>query len=282
VRAAGLRTASLLAAAQSDWATAESLLLVAREIHRAGGDAREQVLALSYLSFYARMQGRIDPSEAFAREAVEIADGLDDDRAHSAALTALGDVLSARGDHARALARYEEAVEVRERYGDPLLVTDAVYNLGMAAYHAADTVRARAAFSTALTQARELGEETYLAAAQLMLALLDFDASGPDTASERALEAYELYTHLEDDRSRARCVVVLAAAAAARGDRDSAARLLGAAQTLRADAAPDEFETPLLERVLPELEQALEPRALAELVAEGRSRADVVSEGARA
>jgi hypothetical protein len=115
-----------------------------------------------------------------------------------------------------------------------------------------------------------------------MLALLDFDAKGPAVASERALEAYELYTHLGDDRSRARCVLVLATAAVTRGDHDDAARLLGAAETLRAGAAPDEFEAPLLERVLPELEQALEPDSLADLIAEGRSRTDVVSAGAGA
>lgn len=271
VRAAAMRTAALQAAAQSDWQVARTMFDEARILYHAAGQTLEEVLALSYLSFYARMQGDIDAAEPLAQEAVTIAADLDDDRARSAALTVLGDVYSAQGKHELALERYEEAVALRIRFGDPLLVTDAVYNLGMVAFHAREYTRAREAFSDSLAQARELGEAPYVAAAQLMLAELDLLDGEGALAATHARESLVLYTELEDDRSRARCLVVLAGAAAEESAFETAARLIGAAEAARGTDAPDEFELPALERYLPELEAVLGAEAFADLATEGRA-----------
>ena len=110
-----------------------------------------------------------------------------------------------------------------------------------------------------------------MAAAQLLLSLVDLRSSQAAKASERAREAFGLYTQLEDDRSRARCVLVLAASAAERGDGELAARLSGAAEALRGDEPPDEFEAPLLEQYLAGLAVSLGAQSLAALTAEGRS-----------
>ena len=101
---------------------------------------------------------------------------------------ALADVYSARGDTTRRCAQYEEAVALRRPLGDPLLVVDAVYNSGVAAFHAGDYGRARDAFEDSLVIARELGEAPYIAAAQFMLA---------SSTSSRA-------TRLERARARSR------------------------------------------------------------------------------
>ena len=271
VRAAALRTASLLAAAQSDWMGAVASLSEARELYRELGDDREQVLVLTYLSFYASRLADDDRAEQYAEEAVAVAESLEDDRASSAALGALADVHSAKGEYEQAVARYEEVVVIRARMDDPLLLTDAVYALGKAAFQAEDDDRARRDLGRALEQARSLGEEQYLAAAQLLLSLVDLRTGDALGASGRAREALELYTQLEDDRSRARCVLVLAASAADRGEDELAARLSGAAEALRGDDPPDEFEAPLLDRHLVELVVSLGVESLASLTAEGRS-----------
>jgi predicted ATPase/class 3 adenylate cyclase len=271
IRAGALRTASLLAAAQSNWAEAVSLLTGARELYRALGDGREQVFALSYLSFYATRLNDIDRAESFAQDAVAVAEELDDDRASSAALSALGDVYSAQAEHALAFARYEEVAAIRARLGDPLLLIDAIYSLGKAAFNAGDHARARQELGLALERARALGEEQYIAAAQLLLALVETHAGETEGVAERAYEALELYTQFEDDRSRARCVLVVAAASAAAGDARRAARLTGIAEVLRDDEEPDEFEAPLLKRFLPDLEATLGDEALVALTSEGRA-----------
>lgn len=273
VRAAALRTAALQAASQSDWHTAETLLADARMIYDARSESRDAVLALSYMSFFAARQGDVERGEGYAQEAVAIAADLDDDRASSGALSALADVYSSKGQHERAVGAYEQAAAIRARLGDPLLIADATYALGKAAFQANNWQRARAELERALAQARSIGEGGYIAASLLMLSLLDLEGDDPATAATRAREAFSLYSELEDDRSRARCILVLAAAATARGWYEAAAQLLGAAETLRGAELPDEFEAPLLESSLPQLE-AQAGHELLLLVENGRS-ADV-------
>ena len=276
VRAAALRTAALQAAAQSDWPTAASFLEEALGLYHETGQAEDAVRSLSYLSFLARMQGDLERAERLARQAVTQAAELDGERARAASLIVLGDVYSAQGHHDLAAEQYEEAVALRIRFGDPLLVMDAVYTLGMAGYHANDHVRAHNAFSDALTQARDLGEAPYVAAAQLMLALIelsDHDASSADT---RAREALALYSSLGDDRSRARCLVALAGVAVEEDSPETAARLLGAADAARGPDAPDEFELPVLERYVHAIEARLGQQAFAALEREGRALREIV------
>ena len=271
VRAAALRTAGFLAAAQSDWAAAESMLSEARLVYHAEGEKRDEVIALGYLSFFATRRNDIERAEQFAQEAVAIAAELDDDRAASGALSALAEVYSAQGEHELAVARYEEAARLRAGLDDPLLLADATYSLGKAAFHASDSHRARHELGRALEQARGLDEAPYVAAAQLLLALIDLQEGDDANATTRAREALDLYSHLEDDRSRARCVIILAAAAADQGELEQAARLIGAAEALRSGDQPDEFESPMLERSLPQLEARLGSDVLEALSAEGRS-----------
>ncbi len=270
-RAAALRTAAQQAAAQSDWGAAESMFAEARDLYRSVGLASEEVLVLAYSSFVALRRDELARAEAFAEEAVAIADGIDDLRASSGALSVLGDIYSTQGQHERAIARYEEAVALRTQLGDPLLVTDAVYNLGMACFRAADLTRAESEFVDALAQARELDEAPYVAAAQFMLAVIALGEGGADEAATRARESLALYSQLEDDRSRARCLLVLAATAVEDGSYETAARILGAAEAARGDDEPDEYETPILERYLPELAGHVDPEDQSALMTEGRA-----------
>jgi hypothetical protein len=90
-----------------------------------------------------------------------------------------------------------------------------------------------------------------------MLAEVDILEGEPTSARARAKESLALYSDLEDNRSRARCLVILAATAVAEGSYETAARTLGAADAARGDDSPDEFERPLLERCAPELAAAL-------------------------
>ena len=183
---------------------------------------------------------------------------------------AVGDVAWVEGDHDRAVAQYEEAVELSRGTGDPLLVVTAVYNLGMAAYQGGRSERARKAFHEALELGRDLHDAPHVAAAQFMLGHLDVLAGDTRSALEHASESYLLYTDLEDARSRARCLVVLAAVAAGDGFTEDAARLLGGAEALRGDDPPDLFELRTLEQFAGDLEFRLGTAAFGELKIEGR------------
>jgi predicted ATPase/class 3 adenylate cyclase len=271
VRAAALWTAAQQATAQSDWAAAAPMLDEARDLYRAAGDGRAEVFALANASFVAMRLDDPQQAERLADEAVATAAGIDDARAASAAAIALADVHTTRGAHDLALVEFERAVELRATLGDPFLVCDAVYNLGLAAFHAGDAARARRAFEDALLQARDLDEAPYVAAAQLMLAILDVLEGEAEAAGPRVERSLEIYTSLEDDRSRARCLVVLAAVALSSGSPREAARLLGASRAAREPDDPDYFELPLLERVESELERELTASERAALEREGAS-----------
>jgi predicted ATPase/class 3 adenylate cyclase len=268
-RAAAIWTAAQQAAMQSDWEAAVSLLEEARTLYRELANRSAESLALSYLAFVSHRRNDLEAAASYAEDAVSIARELADARAESAAVMALGDVRSAQGDHATAIALYEEGVELRRGLGDPVLISDAIYNLGLVAFQGGDHERAREVFEESLRTARELDETPYVAAAQFMLAELDFLAEDPNVAV-RAGESLAIYSELEDDRSRARCVLLLAGAATLNGSFEEAARLLGVAEGLRGEDPPDVFEAPVLERARPELESALGSDRLAKLVAEGR------------
>jgi predicted ATPase/DNA-binding SARP family transcriptional activator len=269
VRAAALRTAAQQATAQSDWDAAVPLFEKAIELFHACGRSRDEVVGLSLLSFASLRRDEPDEAQALAERALEIASELADPSATATALMALGDVGWVRGEHKRALVQYEEAVTLRRALGDPGNVLDAVYNLGMVAFQGESFERAREAFEEALGLARSLGEALHIAAAQFMLADLDLHADDPSSARERAREALALYSEFGDNRSRARCLVVLAGAAAAEGSLEEAARMLGAAEAFRAGEPVDSFELPILRRYEPELESALGDRTLARLKAMG-------------
>jgi predicted ATPase/DNA-binding SARP family transcriptional activator len=270
VRAAALRTAAQQATAQSDWDAAVPLFEEAIDLFHECGRGRDEVVGLAHLSFVSLRRDEPEHAQSLAERALEIASELSDPTAMSFALMALGDVGWVRGDHERALSQYEDAVTLRRGLDDTGLVLDAVYNLGMAAFQGESFSRAREAFEEALGLAQSLGEALHIAAAQFMLADLDLRADDSASARERAREALDLYIELGDDRSRARCLVILAGAAAMDGSLEEAARMLGAADAFRADQPLDTFELPVVERCAPELESAFDERRLSELKREGR------------
>ncbi len=269
VRAEALRSAARHATAQSDWSSAAVLLEEARELFRECERGYDQVTVVAYLGWIALRQDEPERAEELCEEALTLARALEDPGATAAALMTLGDVRSTQGDHEGALAEYEEAVTLRRGLGDPLLVADAIYNLGMTAFQGEDLVRARPAFEEALGLARELDEAPWVAAAQFMLGQLDLAAGENGSAIERANEALAVYTSLEDDRSRARCLVVLAGATAGEGSLEDAARLLGAAEALRGKLPLDGFELPILERWQRVLDVDLGVQRLSALKADG-------------
>jgi predicted ATPase/class 3 adenylate cyclase len=268
VRADALWTAARQATAQHDFDGAVPLLEEAVVIFRQLERSREAAFALSELGWIALERGQTARAEALCEEALAVADEAADARARSGALRVLSDVFAARNELTEAIELQKEALALRRTLGDPLLVSDATYHLGVSFFRVRDTDRARQALAESLVLARELGEETQQAAALFMLAELDLLAGDHDLAETQIRESLAVYTRMENDRDRAECLVVLAGVAAAKGSFEEAARLLGAADTLRGDAPLDLYELPVLERFQPDLEAALGEDEFARLRAE--------------
>jgi predicted ATPase/DNA-binding SARP family transcriptional activator len=258
-----------LAAAQDDLRAETPFLEQALDLFRKLERPREAAFALGELGWIALQQGQDERAEALCEEALELARETGDAGAISGQLNYLADIYSARNDHARALAAHEEALALRRTLDDPYLVTNSTYNLGIAAWENGEVSRARRAFEETTDLARGLGDVIHIAAANFMLAELDLAVDELDRAEQRILSCLAIYTVLENHRSRAECLVVLGGIAAGRGHFEPAARFLGAADALRGDLPLNRFETPVLERCMPELEAALSGERLADLRAQG-------------
>ena len=272
VRADALWTAARLASGQSDWDASVPLLEEAQALFRAQDRGREVVFALSELGSIELRRNNAARAATLCDEALTIARDLGDARASSGVLTILSDVARTLGDHAQALAYAEDALDLRRGLGDgdPLLIADATYHVGVAAFAAGDFDRSENAFEVALALARDVGDALYTAAALCMLGTTELLKDDLERVYERLSESLAIYAEIDDDRSRAECLCALGGYAASVGHPEQAARLWGAADAARGNG-PFEYAEPVIEaRFTPLLVKSLGVARLEELRAEGR------------
>ena len=275
VRAAALRTAALQAAAQSDWGAARADARARRAscIRRSAVRLCDEIVSplVSQLR-RARCKTTSTSHEQFAQEAVagrQVGSTTIERigrRPHGARRRLLG---SRRARRSRVDAGTSEAVALESRGRRPA-PDRRMPSTTLAWPRSRRATRSRPRrFRRALDIARALGEVPYMAAAQFMLAELDLlDGRRRSTHASARARASTLYTELEDDRSSRPLPRRSCGRRCRRGRHEDAARLVGAADALRGDERPDEFETPVLERPHP----SSRPRSggrLAELKAEG-------------
>ena len=224
VRADALRTAARQAAAQSDWGAARPARRGARALPRAGdasrGDLRTLVAQLLSRSTARRRSVRSSSTQGGRRgrqptgRRSRVVGGAD----------VLGDVYSARGEHARALAQLRGSRRAPRRSRRPAAGRRRSVQPRHGRFPADDLERARASLRRALEQARDLGEEAYIAAAQLH-ARRARPARGRSRAAPSAhRESTRGSTReLEDDRSQ-RALRASSSLGASTAERGEAAR----------------------------------------------------------
>ena len=125
----------------------------------------------------------------------------DDTLARSGALETLSEVVPARATLARAIALYEEALAPRT-LGDPLLIADATYHLGVAVFQAGDVDSADRA-SRSRSQSRGAWRGDRRPPRRCHLAELACSARRRTERPIRCSRALDLYAQLGDDRVRA-------------------------------------------------------------------------------
>jgi hypothetical protein len=102
-----------------------------------------------------------------------------------------------------------------------------------------------------------------------MLAELELLDGRLELAEDAIRESLAVYTELDNVSACAGCLFLLGEIFAARGSHEDAARLIGAAESLRGDALVSPFAQVALERLLPSLETVLGSARVSDLVAEG-------------
>jgi predicted ATPase/DNA-binding XRE family transcriptional regulator len=240
LRARALRGAGLLATWQGDYATARALHAESLALYRALADRDGVGHALENLGMVAHEQGDFAAAAALHTESLAIRRGLGDRRNVASSLNNLGLVKRALGDYPSARTLHAEGLALHRILRDDQGIGNELTNLGMLAYLTGDYAAARALHEESLAIRRALGDRRGVAISLGNLGRVAY-RQGNHTAA-RALHAESLQLRQAlGDATMPEGIEGLAAIAGARGEVARAARLLGAAATLRAAIALRQF-----------------------------------------
>jgi predicted ATPase/class 3 adenylate cyclase len=234
-RAWALRAASLLASQQSDLEVADRLASEALALFRADGDRRGAGTTLTVLGMIAFV-GRRDFAEArrLFGQALELLSGPGEEQPQRSTRMWLANLMSAEGEHDRAVALHRESVASARREGSTLSLAIALNNLYVAEALAGETEHARRSIEESVALLRDVGHRPALANGLCNLAHAKLTTAPADALAHYS-ESLRLCLEIEEPRSTLYCLQGGAAIFAARGDHGHAATLLGAASRIGAN-----------------------------------------------
>ncbi len=233
LRGKALRGAGLLATWQGDYVAARALHAESLALYRALGDRDSIAHALENLGMVAHEQGDYAAASALHAESLTIRRELGDQRNSASSLNNLGLVMRGQGDYAAARALHEESLTIHRALQDHQGIGNELSNLGMIAYLQGDDAAAQLLHEESLVIRRTLGDRRGIAISLSNLGLVAYRRG--DYATARALHEESLRIRRAlGDASIPESLEGLAAVAGALGAPARAARLLGAAATLRA------------------------------------------------
>jgi DNA-binding SARP family transcriptional activator len=218
-----------LALRQGDGGHAGRCFAAAATVLRRSADPAGLALASSGRGWVALSTGDVEAAAVLAREAVALADAVDDHWIRGDALNTLGTALRLAGDLGGAGASYHEAVEVRRRAGDIEGVAATVGSLAWLEVAGDELEAAEELFEGALSESEERDDVWYAAAVGLALAYTALASGDLDRARELAARGIRSCGRLGAPGLLASGLGVLAAADALGGAPGGAAILAGAA-----------------------------------------------------
>ena len=201
-------------------------------LQRDGHDPRAQSATLQSLGLVAQHQKAYDRSVTLYEQSLTLAREFGDDEAIVVVLNGLAIAAQARGDLEQAILLYEESLAVARRIGAPRYIAITIGNLGNLAADQGDADKAVALFDESLALYREIGDQRGTA---ICLYSLGHQAvvRGDVLAHGFLAEALQIFVDLGDASAVAETLDVLARIHAESGSISTAARLLGAAASLR-------------------------------------------------
>jgi predicted ATPase/class 3 adenylate cyclase/Tfp pilus assembly protein PilF len=234
-RASALVGAGLLALEWGDNEEAISRLEEGLSCARAAGSTRTEAIAVSLLA--ARPDLDRDEHHRLGEEAIAIARASGDRWVLGLVTGNHGALLLDLGETGQADDLLEEAYRLSRGVGDASLTALWLANLASSALRRGDTVDARTRLDEALELARRIDDTRGVGIATVSLGSVELLEEDLDHASSRFEEGASIARRLGSRAVGAEALSGLAQVAAARGDRDRAARLAGAAATLSGSPA---------------------------------------------
>jgi tetratricopeptide (TPR) repeat protein len=313
LRARALYGAGTLARVQGDIARAQAALEECLALRRALGDQSGIASALNNLGNVAQIQRDFTRARLLYEESLALQRALGDQRGIEDALENLGNNYGLQGDFARARAMIEESLSMARASGDRNDVLFSLHNLGLLtsdqgdfpraevlldeglhlarslgvpvallgmlntrgtlALRQGDHRRAEGWLAEGLTLSREVGDRRSIVSALNGLANVTLALGDTQRAASLLAEGLTLSRELGDQKGIVDALEGIARLANARGTAVVGARLLGAAEAVRAAAelALVPGESAPYAQLLDALHAALDAEAFAMAWAEGRA-----------
>lgn len=213
---------------------AEGRRHVEEVLPRLSDDAPAKRMALVTGSLLAVMQGDFAASIAHGERAIELGDAAGDERPRLEVASALGRSLLTVGEEERGLAFFRYAAERGPGMGRPGIAAIGLLNLGYVALLHGDLEVADEYLRQSVDLAASCGEVHAQARSLAALSSVALEGEQLEAACELAKQSLAVAVPMHD-RDNACWAIELAGCALAAVDPDRAARLLGAADELRAE-----------------------------------------------
>jgi predicted ATPase/transcriptional regulator with XRE-family HTH domain/Tfp pilus assembly protein PilF len=264
--ASSLENLGMVAWRQSDYAQARALLEQSLALRRELDDQQGAASSLHSLGTAMAEQGEYAAAEIVYRESLAIRRQLGDKQGVAGSLNALGMLASELGDDAAAASLHAESLALARELGDQKGIANSLNNLGNIADARGDFEDAERLHHESLAIMRELDDRQGIAASLNNLGRIAYERGTYDAARALLEESLLRSSSIGAKYQVIETLEVLALLAASLGDARRAARLYGAAASLRkAIGAPvGPREHPARERVVASLRKQLGPRRFTE------------------
>lgn len=235
LRAKALVGLSLLDAAQSHFQTATTACHQALALYQALGDQMGEATCLKHLGSLVGHQGDYPRAMTLTNQCLTLYRTLGDEVGIATALNNLGAMRREQGDKAGASVAYSESLTLFRRLKYRSRVALVLYNSGELAYDEGELPRAMSLLEASLLMYQSLKDAWGMAINEDMLGRVATALGRYEQAVTHYLTSLRLWRDLGNRRRTALALEGLAGVALAQADGKRAARLLGAAEALRAD-----------------------------------------------
>ena len=232
VLADGLAAAGRLAFIVGDFEPARRYLAQSLPVHREAAATPWKAMTLAILGLIALAQND-GPALPLIEEGVGLARATRDWWTQSVNLSALGEVLRARGELGKARLAFEESLRAGRECGDIRNIGRCLSLLGLVALAQHDHGRARRLFEEGLAVQQECRDAWNMSRTFANLGLVAREAGDRTEATRRFGDALSLQVETNDREGIATSLSLLAELALSDGRAKRAIRLVSAAQVLR-------------------------------------------------
>jgi predicted ATPase/DNA-binding SARP family transcriptional activator len=228
-----LLSLGLVAQFQADYAAARSCHEESLALYRELGDLGGTASTLFLLGHLASAQNELAAARSHYKEGLAIFRQLGDKRSIAWTLSNFARLACWHGDYGVAQAHSEESMAIFREIGDKWGIAFSSVSLGDAARLQGDTATARSYYEEGLLVSRELGEKRAMALLLRGLGLLSQGQGEFGATRSLHQQSLRLFQEIRDKPGIEGCLESLAAVAVTRDQPGQAARLLGAAASLR-------------------------------------------------